>query len=412
MKNFNVTSMLVMLMFMCITSMQAQSITPSKKYITKELNNVSNFSSIRVLGSPDVEYRQSSDSKTTVSIYGSDNLVDLLEVSTVNGVLQVNIKKGVKILSGERRLKVIASSPSLDDVDIKGSADVYLKGTLKGADLNLNMFGLTFDFFVDWAINQISPYVWIKRILLPNYTYDEFIGKLDFEMEKEFGKDYLCRLGRFATEYDMQIQFIVFHDDLDWSNDRNELLIVSLFFKEGHYSFSPQKYSLSEFKELIKSHSGGPVSIGSKGLIYGTSRLECSLSKTDSLYPGDADLLLLNEDNKAVCILEFKKHTLSSPISEQCFTNYYPRPDGRKYKRLALLRDYLASKSNSRILFFVLYYPTQTYIEQQWKLEVIEGNAFSLRATDSFIFELPADKSDNEYKKVIEKISQVIAARS
>ena len=67
MKNFNVTSMLVMLMFMCITSMQAQSITPSKKYITKELNNVSNFSSIRVLGSPDVEYRQSSDSKTTVS---------------------------------------------------------------------------------------------------------------------------------------------------------------------------------------------------------------------------------------------------------------------------------------------------------------------------------------------------------
>ena len=126
---------------MCITSMQAQSITPSKKYITKELNNVSNFSSIRVLGSPDVEYRQSSDSKTTVSIYGSDNLVDLLEVSTVNGVLQVNIKKGVKILSGERRLKVIASSPSLDDVDIKGSADVYLKGTLKGADLNLNITG-------------------------------------------------------------------------------------------------------------------------------------------------------------------------------------------------------------------------------------------------------------------------------
>ena len=290
-----------------------------------------------------------------------------------------------------------------------GSPEDWLSNDLLSGS---NTFGVTFDFFIDWAINRISPYVWIKRILLPTYTYDEFIGKLDSEMEKEFGKDYLCRLGRFATEYDMQVQFIVFHDDLDWSNDRNELLIVSLSFKEGCYSFSPQKYSLSGFKELIKSHSGGPVSIGSKGLIYGTSRLECSLSKTDSLYPGDADLLLLNEDNKAVCIFEFKKHTLSSPISEQCFTNYYPRPDGRKYKRLALLRDYLASKSNSRILFFVLYYPTQTYIEQQWKLEVIEGNAFSLRATDSFTFELPADKSDNEYKKVIEKISQVIATHS
>ena len=141
MKSFNVTSMLVVLMFLCITGIQAQSVTPSKKYITKDLNNVGNFTSIRVLGSPDVEYRQSSGSKTTVSIYGSDNLVDLLEVSAVNGVLQVNIKKGVKILSGERRLKVIASSPSLKEVDIKGSADVYLKGTIKGLDLNLNITG-------------------------------------------------------------------------------------------------------------------------------------------------------------------------------------------------------------------------------------------------------------------------------
>lgn len=74
MKSFNVTSMLVMLMFLCITGIQAQSVTPSKKYITKDLNNVGNFTSIRVLGSPDVEYRQSSGSKTTVSIYGSDNL--------------------------------------------------------------------------------------------------------------------------------------------------------------------------------------------------------------------------------------------------------------------------------------------------------------------------------------------------
>ena len=130
--------MLAVLMFLFITGMQAQTVTPSKKYITKELNNVSNFSSIKVLGSTDVEYRQSSGSKTEISIYGSDNL---LEVSTANGVLQVNIKKGVKILSGERRLKVIASSPSLDEVDIKGSADVYLKGTIKGADLTLNITG-------------------------------------------------------------------------------------------------------------------------------------------------------------------------------------------------------------------------------------------------------------------------------
>lgn len=67
MRNSKVTSMLV-----CADvsgwsqEYRRRPLHPSKKYITKELNNVSNFSSIRVLGSPDVEYRQSNGSKTTV----------------------------------------------------------------------------------------------------------------------------------------------------------------------------------------------------------------------------------------------------------------------------------------------------------------------------------------------------------
>lgn len=60
---------------------------------------------------------------------------------------------------------------------MSGSPEAWLSNDILSKS---NTFGLTFDFFVDWAINQISPYVWIKRILLPNYTYDEFIGKLDF----------------------------------------------------------------------------------------------------------------------------------------------------------------------------------------------------------------------------------------
>lgn len=141
MKNLKVTAMLAVLLFLSVAGIEAQTITPSKKYITKELNNVGNFSSIKVLGSTDVEYRQSSGSATKVSIYGSDNLVDFVEVSAVNGVLQVSFKKGVRINSGERRLKVIATSPSLNRVDINGSADVYLKGMLKGSDLSLNIAG-------------------------------------------------------------------------------------------------------------------------------------------------------------------------------------------------------------------------------------------------------------------------------
>lgn len=141
MKNLKVTFMLAVFLFLSVTGIKAQTVTPSKKYITKELNNVGSFSAVNVLGSTDVEYRQSSGSGTKVSIYGSDNLVDLVEVSAVNGVLQVSLKKGVRINSGERRLKVIASSPSLNRVDINGSADVYLKGMMKGSNLSLNIAG-------------------------------------------------------------------------------------------------------------------------------------------------------------------------------------------------------------------------------------------------------------------------------
>ena len=38
MRNSKVTSMLVVLMFLLVTGIQAQTVTPSKKYITKELN--------------------------------------------------------------------------------------------------------------------------------------------------------------------------------------------------------------------------------------------------------------------------------------------------------------------------------------------------------------------------------------
>lgn len=141
MKKLKVTSVLAVLLFLSVAGVEAQTVTPSKKYITKELNNVGNFSAVTVLGSTDVEYRQNSGSATKVSVYGSDNLVDLVEVSAVNGVLQVSLKKGVRINSGERRLKVIASSSALNRVDIKGSADVHLKGMVKGADLKLNISG-------------------------------------------------------------------------------------------------------------------------------------------------------------------------------------------------------------------------------------------------------------------------------
>lgn len=130
----------MVLALLLVTGLQAQTVTPSKKYVTRELGEVKDFNSIMVVGSPDVEYRQGSG-KASVSIHGSDNLVGLVEVSSVNGVLRVNYKKGVKIMKGERRLKVVVTSSSLVAVDVEGSADIDLKGTVRGEGLKLSVIG-------------------------------------------------------------------------------------------------------------------------------------------------------------------------------------------------------------------------------------------------------------------------------
>lgn len=141
MKNVKFTSLLAVSLFLLGIGMQAQTVTPSKKYVTKEVKGINGFTAMEVLGSPDVEYRQSKNGKTQVVIDGSENLVDLLEVTAGNGVLKVNFKKGVNIRGGEYRLKVIASSPALSRVEVKGSGDVVLKGIVQGTDLQLNLIG-------------------------------------------------------------------------------------------------------------------------------------------------------------------------------------------------------------------------------------------------------------------------------
>lgn len=68
---------------------------------------------------------------------------------------------------------------------MSGSPEAWLSNDILSKS---NTFGLTFDFFVDWAINQISPYVWIKRILLPNYTYDDLSVSWTLKWKKNLVK--------------------------------------------------------------------------------------------------------------------------------------------------------------------------------------------------------------------------------
>ncbi len=117
-----------------------KKIIASSNYITKEIKDVASFTKIILTGSPDVEYRQNKGNKSTIQIYGSDNLIDKVETRIHNGALEIRLQPGTSY-SGDSRLKIILSSPQLDEASIMGSGDIDLIGTLQGENLKLHING-------------------------------------------------------------------------------------------------------------------------------------------------------------------------------------------------------------------------------------------------------------------------------
>lgn len=272
-----------------------------------------------------------------------------------------------------------------------------------------DFYGITFDFFVNWSIypNNITNIIWVKKILIQEFSYLDVLDNLNNVFENEIGMEYLYRLVSFAQKFKFIVQFVIFRDDYDWSIDTNEILIVTVSLNTtNNFIYEHEIITLEKFKSLIISYSGGPITIGSKGLTYGTSKLECYLSKTNSLYPGDVDLIILDNNNSPIALLEFKKHTLPITINKQGISNYYPNPDGRKYDRLAILADYISIES-VKIPFFVVYYPTRKELVEG-KLELLSRDSKGLTTNISSNFQLPNDNSEDGFLKIADKLKKAI----
>lgn len=166
-------------------------------------------------------------------------------------------------------------------------------------------------------------------------------------------------------------------------------------------------FRLGTFKEIIQEYSGGAVRIGNKELIYGTTNLECVLSKTDSAYPEDMDMLLLNENADPVAIFEFKKHTLSPDVSDQKLSNYYPNPDRRKYDRLAIFKEYVFNRLAIDVPIILFYYPSNP-VGEYCRVEVLTGSAGNLKVKAGGKFKLPVDTSDSEQQRILNLIPKII----
>ncbi len=259
-----------------------------------------------------------------------------------------------------------------------------------------------FDYFINWQSGQLDRDFWLKCPIdagqLPGWrNLDDAGASRILRGHSEFRA-----LVKFAGLNQASATAILFDDSQDWKSESSEVLLAH-WPKDADTAkgLKLSRLTRPQIEDVIRRKSGGPIAIGSKGLIYGTSCLECFLSRTDALWPGDADLLLCEKASmRPIAIIEYKKHTESSKLefSDQRISNYYPRPDGRKYDRLALLAEQIVPES--RISLFTIYYST-IESELQVKLEEVTGESGRLKSGREFSFDISPDDPEGGYEQVI-----------
>lgn len=271
----------------------------------------------------------------------------------------------------------------------------------------LNSFGcsqLSFDFFVNWNNFICQDRIWIKRILAPNIDIHDFSKNTsDFITQKALDiNDNLMLINLFSIKYNFSPSYMIFKDNVVWETNPEPILRGAITAKGIE---DLKLYTINDIKRAIHQNSGGPVKIGKKGLLYGTSSLECYLSFTDAAWPGDVDILLWdNFNNKVSVIIELKKHNLETPISDQQLSNYYPSFDKRKYDRLAILRDRLGSN----IPIIVLYYPTNI-AQTNIKLELINGLPGKLYSASYTLIDISKLNQEEIGTKIMKSIMDVLS---
>lgn len=158
--------------------------------------------------------------------------------------------------------------------------------------------------------------------------------------------------------------------EVDPAEVSNETPVWSVRVTAGDASV--QRATVADLRAAMRRVNPAGAQLGAKGLTYGMSAVECWLSRTGTIFPGDCDLLMrVSESLRA--IVEFKRHNIDEPIAAHFAARYYPRPDGRKYDGLFLLRDRLEENLAERVFVVIVYFaPAQR--KARWQL-IERGNA-------------------------------------
>ena len=112
------------------------------KTITIDLHDAEAFSLVDLNVAGDLEYTQSVNGQSGVTLIASEDLADKVEATIRHGRLVVAYKRGTRHhFTANSQLKVIAHSPALSVVSINGSGDVMLRGPIRTESLTFHING-------------------------------------------------------------------------------------------------------------------------------------------------------------------------------------------------------------------------------------------------------------------------------
>ena len=106
----------IILIFSATSCFNGPIVKGSKNYITKK-ENLEHFNDISMSGSANIIYQQ--DSSSRIEIYGSDNIVELLETKVNGKTLNIKFKKNVNIID-KGKLEIKVFSPDLNGLTLNG----------------------------------------------------------------------------------------------------------------------------------------------------------------------------------------------------------------------------------------------------------------------------------------------------
>lgn len=273
-----------------------------------------------------------------------------------------------------------------------------------------NLKSTSFDFFILWNEDKtngdLNKSLWFKRVIefddssntLININ-NEFIRKLTVCDSEQYIEDNL----HFLSKYNLNGYYMIIKDWVINDNFicKNTPIALSLPLLSPLLKKNLNIMTLEDIEKSLIDNSGGEFSIN-KPLNYSTTSLEYILAKnskeTGALWPGDCDLIIFDEKYECKMILEFKKCTQygNIPIEDQSFDNY--KGDTIKYKRLAILRDYLSELSNDTVPLLTIFYPTTD--EKFIKIQSIDGTPSNLYEINNKLLEIPSSKNDvDQFKR-------------